>query len=96
MTTFVPGPNQLDPLGDADKLKAAGVKKGAGQGPLMIGAEASTNRDLLDGAPFVVPNSMREVQPEINLLVSPVPERLFARTPEGVPAWTLPMGEEDC
>jgi len=27
MTTFVTGPNQLDPLGDADKLKDAGVKK---------------------------------------------------------------------
>jgi hypothetical protein len=27
MTTFVPGPNDLDPLGDADKLKDAGVKK---------------------------------------------------------------------
>ncbi len=38
---------------------------------------------------------MREVQPEINLLVSPMPERLFARTPEGAPAWTLPVGEED-
>ena len=25
----------------------------------------------------------------------PVPERLFARTPEGAPAWTLPVGEED-
>ena len=28
---------------------------------------------------------MREVQPEINILVSPIPERLFARTPEGAP-----------
>ena len=36
-------------------------------------------------APFVVANSMREVQPEINILVSPIPERLFARKPEGVP-----------
>ena len=46
-------------------------------------------------APFVIANSMREVQPEINLLVSPVPERLFARVPEGVVDWTLPIGEED-
>lgn len=44
--------------------------------------------------PFVVPNSMREVQPEINLLVSPVPDRLFASTPDGVPDWTLPIEEE--
>lgn len=45
--------------------------------------------------PFVVANSMREVQPEINILVSPIPERLFARIPEGAPQWTLPVGEED-
>ncbi|MGA4669212.1 DISARM system helicase DrmA [Propionibacteriaceae bacterium Y1923] len=46
-------------------------------------------------APFVIANSMREVQPEINLLVSPVPDRLFARTPDGVADWTLPVEEED-
>lgn len=45
-------------------------------------------------APFVVANSMREVQPDINILVSPIPERLFARKPEEVPDWVLPMGEE--
>ena len=45
-------------------------------------------------APFVVANSMREVQPDINILVSPVPERLFARKPEGVPDWVLPTVEE--
>ena len=45
-------------------------------------------------APFVVANSMREVQPDINILVSPVPERLFARKPEGVPDWVLPVVEE--
>ena len=28
----------------------------------------------MEDAPFVVPNSMREVQPEINLLVVPGPE----------------------
>jgi hypothetical protein len=46
-------------------------------------------------APFVVANSMREVQPEINLLVSPVKDRLFARTPEGAPQWQLPAGGDD-
>lgn len=46
-------------------------------------------------APFVVANSMREVQPEINVLVSPIKERLFARTPEGTPAWELPVSEDD-
>ncbi|SHT65323.1 helicase domain-containing protein [Mycobacteroides abscessus subsp. abscessus] len=48
-----------------------------------------------DQAPFVVANSMREVQPEINILVSPIPERLFAHVPDGAPRWTLPAGEED-
>lgn len=46
-------------------------------------------------APFVIANSMREVQPEINVLVSPVPDRLFARQPDGVEDWTLPVGDED-
>ncbi|WP_310773607.1 DISARM system helicase DrmA [Mycobacterium sp. Z3061] len=45
--------------------------------------------------PFVVANSMREVQPEINILVSPIPERLFAHVPEGAASWTLPVGDED-
>jgi Helicase conserved C-terminal domain len=64
--------------------------------PLIISpenAKASVGGSL--EAPFVIANSMREVQPEINLLVSPVPERLFARTPDGVADWTLPIGEED-
>jgi hypothetical protein len=38
---------------------------------------------------------MREVQPEINILVSPVPDRLFARTPTGVDDWAMPTGEDD-
>ncbi|MDO5051507.1 MAG: helicase-related protein, partial [Pseudoclavibacter sp.] len=46
-------------------------------------------------APFVIANSMREVQPEINILVSPIPEKLFARTPAGLEDWVLPSGEED-
>jgi hypothetical protein len=46
-------------------------------------------------APFVVANSMREVQPEINVLVSPLTERLFARPPDGAPIWTLPAAGED-
>ncbi len=46
-------------------------------------------------APFVVANSMREVQPDINVLVSPIPERLFARKPEAVPDWVLPVAAEE-
>jgi hypothetical protein len=64
--------------------------------PLIISpenAKASVGGSL--EAPFVIANSMREVQPEINLLVSPVPERLFVRTPEGVADWSLPIGEDD-
>ena len=64
--------------------------------PLIISpenAKASVGGSI--EAPFVIANSMREVQPEINLLVSPVPDRLFARTPDGVAEWTLPAGEED-
>jgi len=71
------------------------TRKGAGEGPLMIGAEASTAKDILDGAPFVVPNSMREVQPEINLLVSPDPKRLFVHAPDNPPAWVFPAREDD-
>lgn len=40
-------------------------------------------------APFVVANSMREVQPEINLLVSPIKERLYAVEPDDAPGWEL-------
>lgn len=71
------------------------TRKGAGQGALLIGAEASAASDLLDGAPFIVPNSMREVQPEINLLVSPNPDRLFVRPPANQPQWAFPEQEED-
>lgn len=64
--------------------------------PLIISpenAKASVGGSM--EAPFVIANSMREVQPEINLLVSPVHDRLFSRTPDGVKDWTLPIGEQD-
>lgn len=64
--------------------------------PLIISPEnAKAGPGGSAQAPFVIANSMREVQPEINILVSPVSERLFARPPEGAPAWTLPAGEDD-
>jgi hypothetical protein len=64
--------------------------------PLIISPEnAKASIGGSNQAPFIIANSMREVQPEINLLVSPVPERLFARAPDGVLAWTLPAGEDD-
>ncbi|HYS34290.1 MAG TPA: helicase-related protein, partial [Pseudonocardiaceae bacterium] len=59
--------------------------------PLLISPEhAKANQDLKDRAPFVIAHSMREVQPEINLLVSPLPERLFAVEPDDAPRWELP------
>ncbi len=45
--------------------------------------------------PFVIANSMREVQPEINLLVSPLPDRLFAPVPDDTIDWTLPASKDD-
>ncbi|MGH3734220.1 MAG: DISARM system helicase DrmA [Micromonosporaceae bacterium] len=58
--------------------------------PLLTSPEhARANLDLIDRAPFVVANSMREVQPEINLLVSPLPERLYMVEPDDAPRWDL-------
>ncbi len=45
-------------------------------------------------APFVIANSMREVQPEINVLVSPLPGRLVTLDPEDAPEWSLPSKDE--
>lgn len=64
--------------------------------PLIISPEnRRANVGSTNEAPFVIASSMREVQPEINILVSPVPDRLFARTPAGVENWALPAGEDD-
>ena len=48
-----------------------------------------------DDPPFVVANSMREVQPEINLLVSPIKENLVYIAPPGAPRWEPPSGGTD-
>jgi hypothetical protein len=60
--------------------------------PLIISPENAEEAGA-GGAPFVVANSMREVQPEINVLVSPVDDRLYAYN--GGPGWTLPAGDDD-
>ena len=63
--------------------------------PLIISPE--NHRTTVGGqleAPFIVANSMREVQPEVNVLVSPIKERLFVIPPAGVPEWTLPIQSE--
>ncbi len=60
--------------------------------PLIISPENAKDAGP-GGAPFTVANSMREVQPEINVLVSPVDDRLYAYN--GDPAWTLPAEDDD-
>lgn len=75
------------------------VYERTGQGdeflPLIVSPEnARAAIGNANDAPFTVANSMREVQPEINILVSPVTDRLFTRTPQGAPKWTLPVGDE--
>ncbi|MGW4806235.1 DISARM system helicase DrmA [Kitasatospora sp. NPDC004272] len=65
-------------------------------GPLMISAEnARSGADKKDAPPFVVANSMREVQPEINLLVSPIKENLIFVEPPGSPSWNFAPPKED-
>ena len=65
-------------------------------GPLMISAEnARSLADGRDAPPFVVANSMREVQPEINLLVSPIKENLVFVAPPGAPRWDFSSAEEE-
>lgn len=55
--------------------------------PLIRSAESVVSRQDGGEAPFVVANSMREVQPEINLLVSPIKERLEYVPPPSAPMW---------
>ena len=63
--------------------------------PLIVSPEnATTQAGGALEAPFVIANSMREVQPEINMLVSPLADRLFVRAPDGAPEWTLPVGDD--
>ena len=57
--------------------------------PLLISPE-DTVPSVADRV-FVVANSMREVQPEINLLVSPSPDRLAFKEPLDTPAWVIPQ-----
>jgi hypothetical protein len=58
---------------------------------LMTSAENARARSGgQDAPPFVVANSMREVQPEINLLVSPIKNNLIYLPPPGAPQWEFP------
>jgi hypothetical protein len=63
-------------------------KKGEVEWPLLISPE-STVPSLADRV-FVVANSMREVQPEFNLLVSPSSDKLAFKEPQDAPGWDFP------
>lgn len=59
--------------------------------PLVISPENGKDfAHLREAPPFVVANSMREVQPEINLLVSPIPQNLIYPVPANAPKWEMP------
>jgi hypothetical protein len=63
---------------------------------LLISPENAVRDPMLgEDPPFEVPNSMREVQPEINILVSPLKDRLFTEATTGGPAWRLPEGGDE-
>ena len=64
--------------------------------PLLRLAESAGRRGARpDDAPFVVASSMREVQPEINLLVSPDPLRLIDDSTDDAPGWERQEPRED-
>ncbi len=67
-------------------------RKGQVEWPLLISPETTvtTPADRV----FVVANSMREVQPEFNLLVSPAPANLAFKEPAAAPAWGFPEGDD--
>lgn len=62
--------------------------------PLMRSLEDIGTPSNVEGVPFPVANSMREVQPEINILVSPVKERLLSPEMADAPAWTASTKKE--
>ena len=61
--------------------------------PLLISPEA-TVPSIADRV-FVVANSMREVQPEFNLLVSPSPDKLAFKEPLNSPGWDFPEENDE-
>lgn len=67
-------------------------RKGQVEWPLLISPETTvtTPADRV----FVVANSMREVQPEFNLLVSPAPANLAFKEPAAAPGWDFPKGDD--
>jgi len=78
--------------GKADETQGAlfyeRVPKNATAWPLLISPESSLMKPA--DQVFVVSNSMREVQPELNLLVSPTVENLAFKEKPGYPKWDVP------
>lgn len=68
-------------------------KKGEVEWPLLISPE-STVPTLADRV-FVVANSMRDVQPEFNLLVSPSSDKLAFREPPDAPDWDFSKEDDE-
>lgn len=66
---------------------------------LVISSEAVTKKATLrERPPFKVPNSMREVQPEINILLSPDEDKLLIPETRVTPRWVheqKPGGDDD-
>lgn len=84
--------------GGGRRLNYERVKEPAKEAALIAGPETGAPLSTGgDGPVLVVANSMREVQPEINLLVSPDPQRLAWTPPAGTPAWQAqePRDEAD-
>ena len=95
----------LNRLDQWDKRRTTGLQQhkslvyerttDSSQLPLMISAEVARSRSAAEvDPPFIVANSMREVQPEINVLVSPAPEKLFMAEPPGSPSYAWPSDEK--
>ena len=77
------------------KMLAYERVRGTDYGELITSAEnASDLTGAGEVAPFVVANSMREVQPEINLLVTPNKDKLLMKPVPGHPEWVMPVREE--
>jgi hypothetical protein len=58
--------------------------------PLLLSPEKQrADASTADSPPFIVANSMREVQPEINLLVTPKKENLMSWELQNEPGWML-------
>lgn len=65
------------------------VPQGVTAWPLLISPESSSTKPA--DQVFVVANSMREVQPELNLLVSPTAENLAFKEKPSFPQWDVPV-----